>query len=68
MSKKDYIALAKLVTAYREQLMHPTAPNWVDERFVRDFVIPMAHHLKRDNADFNYARFLAACGVTAEAV
>jgi hypothetical protein len=66
VSKKDYIALAKLVTSYRDQLMHPTAPKWIDERFVRDFVSPMAHHLKRDNPDFDYARFLTACGVRAE--
>jgi hypothetical protein len=65
MTKKDYVKLAKLVTSYRDQLLHPTAPGWVDEHFVRDFVVPLAHTLKADNPAFDYAKFLAACGVRA---
>jgi hypothetical protein len=71
VSKKDYIALAKLVTELDRLInenMHPTATE-VDRRAALradDFVIPMAHHLKRDNPDFDYARFLTACGVRAE--
>jgi hypothetical protein len=35
---------------------------------VRDLVVPMARMFKVENPNFDYARFLAACGVRAEVV
>lgn len=56
------IRVAKVLSAYREQLQHPTCPAWVDEHYLRDLVVPLAHALRRDNPQLDYAEFISACG------
>jgi hypothetical protein len=51
MSKKDYIAIAQVIS---EQ---PDTPE------VRAIAEGMARYFERDNHLFNRSRFLAACGV-----
>lgn len=70
MTKKDYVALAELLLRFREAVIEldDRGPRSVDNCVLRDLIVPLAHWLKRDNAAFDYARFLAACGVNAEHV
>jgi hypothetical protein len=63
VSKKDYKAIAALLAEFRNN-----ADPAMDDSIVRDLVVPMARLFKVENNRFDYARFLAACGVTAEAV
>jgi hypothetical protein len=66
MNKKDYVALAKLVAAFREKLVTGfPADEHAETVLDRDLIVPLAHMLKANNEAFDYARFLAACGVVA---
>jgi hypothetical protein len=61
VSKKDYKAIAALLAEFRNN-----ADPAMDDSIVRDLIVPMARLFKVENSRFDYARFLAACGVKAE--
>jgi hypothetical protein len=61
VSKKDYKAIAALLAEFRSN-----ADPAMDDSIVRDLIVPMARLFKVENSRFDYARFLAACGVKAE--
>lgn len=58
MSRKDYIAIAKIISAEKGNARAPETRGAV-ERIQRE----IADAFKRDNAAFDYARFNAACEV-----
>jgi hypothetical protein len=66
MSKKDYILLAKAISATRERILN--ANNATDEqrneqlRGVRRTAAHIADALLDDNENFDISRFLVACG------
>jgi hypothetical protein len=67
MSKKDYIALAKLIVRFNDAITRVEYDYEAQADCVaRELVVPLAHMLKADNPNFDYSRFLAACGVKAE--
>jgi hypothetical protein len=80
MSKKDYIALAKLLVQYRNRMGDGVVAACVKphldvhlasalaDAYQRDLVVPLARMLKADNPNFDYPKFLDACGVRAEVV
>jgi hypothetical protein len=80
MSKKDYIALAKLLVQYRDRMgngvveacsqprPHVHLASALADAYQRDLVVPLARMLKADNPNFDYPKFLDACGVRAEVV
>lgn len=63
MTKKDYIALAKIIAAFREKADGNMVAGQIDDCITRDLVVPLAHMLKQDNSAFDHARFLRACNV-----
>jgi hypothetical protein len=63
VSKKDYKAIAALLTSFREKADSAMVPGQVDDCIVRDLIVPMAQLFKVENNRFDYARFLAACDV-----
>jgi hypothetical protein len=66
ISKKDYKAIAALLADFRQKADSTMVPGQVDDCIVRDLIVPMARLFKVENNKFDYARFLAACGVKAE--
>lgn len=63
MTRKDYERLAK-VFKQRIEVLSLTTVTGVSERMieVRECAKLTAHTLKQDNAAFDQARFLTACG------
>lgn len=60
MTRKDYKAVAKLIVKFRQR-MRRTQLGQTDECVVHDLIVPLAHLLERDNPEFDYDGFLAAC-------
>ena len=56
MTRKDYVLIASALKANRDKWV--VTPTWLDA------VYSVADALKADNARFDRARFLAACGVS----
>lgn len=53
MTRKDYVMTASILAAYREQLPSDVFPD-----LVNDFSLMFA----KDNPNFNYDKFMEACG------
>lgn len=62
MTKKDYIAIAKVLADNRRNHATYDAQSMAVVRCT-DVASDMADMLARDNSRFDRARFLAACGV-----
>ena len=56
MSRKDYVALAKIVADSSER--------FVDKSAMLGLATDIAKYLKQDNSSFDTQRFLKACNVT----
>lgn len=65
MSKKDYVAMAKVLDAFRRELLNMGLSSRVDDAVVKRLIVPLAHIAREDNPRFDYSRFLTACGVQA---
>ncbi len=61
MTRKDYVAIARAISDQRNAYQ----PNWDPNLFraLNDVSRELANILQADNARFDRARFLAACGV-----
>ena len=62
MSKKHYIEFARVYAA--DLAIHRDNPEI--RRALRNNILSMTDVFKRDNPRFDRARFLTACGLTAE--
>lgn len=60
-SKKDYVAIAKIIAAEHGAWTGPQAA--VARDAVRAVAGGLADHFARDNPAFDRTRFLAACGI-----
>lgn len=60
MSKKDYEAMAKVINKFRADTDQPMHPH-LDQCLI----IPLALILRKENNQFDLARFLSACGAEA---
>ena len=64
MTRKDYQLIAGAMKSARMCACYPNAPDGAAIRFsLQAAAHELAHMLAADNARFNRAKFLAACGV-----
>lgn len=66
MTKKDYEMLAGLIFNYRQEnakLLLMAGDEWLIHAVDRELVVPLANKLKEDNPNFEYGKFLRACGL-----
>jgi hypothetical protein len=59
MSKKDYIALAKLIKENRQTIGYGKTGDIIS---VGLFIDNLCQYLKSDNPNFNESKFREACG------
>lgn len=60
MTRKDYIATAKILNEYVAQYNSDSKPSFVDE-FEINLVEPFIHMFEKDNERFDGDRFWEAC-------
>ena len=71
MTRKDYIAIAAILHPYAISAAPRTAGKVERERiaqasgYAKSIAHDMANHMAADNARFDRARFLKACGIQA---
>lgn len=68
MTRKDYIAVARIIADQREKALDTTtgpscAEGWAVLEATRDMAVQMADHFRADNSRFDRGRFYAACGI-----
>lgn len=61
MSKKEYVALAKMVRNHMPEAIQEASPD--GGRFVL-FVMDLAEYCKKENHMFDTQKFYTACGFT----
>jgi hypothetical protein len=66
VTKRDYIAIARLLIQFRARVSRMQTIIEVDDCVVRELIVPLAKMMKEENTSFNYLKFLAACNVKLE--